>query len=68
MVVETLVASDLPGYYNPIPLSLRNNVDLGVFIRYQFNDEIHEVLADDNEPIYIPRKAHAISNIATKMR
>lgn len=26
--------SDLPGFFNPIPLSLRSSVDLGIFIRY----------------------------------
>ena len=25
--------SDLPGFYNPIPLSLRGDVELGIFIR-----------------------------------
>ncbi|CAD7967529.1 unnamed protein product [Amoebophrya sp. A120] len=60
--------SDLPGFYNPIPLSLRNSVELGLFIRYQFNDEVHEVLANDSEPIYIPKKSHTISSIAKRIR
>ena len=25
--------SDLPGFYNPIPLSLRGDVELGIFVR-----------------------------------
>jgi len=60
--------ADLPGFYNPIPLSLRSSVELGLFVRYQFNNEVHEVLANDTEPIYIPKKSHTITNIAKRIR
>lgn len=36
--------------------------------RYQFNDEVHEVLANDTEPIYIPKRSHSISSITKRLR
>ena len=60
--------ADLPGFYNPIPLSLRDKVELGLFIRYQFGNEVHEVLCNDKEPIYIPKRSHSIANIAKRRK
>ena len=36
--------------------------------RYQFNDEIHEVIAGDTEPVYIPKKSHSVTHIAARMK
>lgn len=60
--------ADLPGFYNPIPLSLRNKVEVGIFLRYQFNEEIHEHIANDTEAVYIPKKSHNLTALAEKFK
>ena len=45
----------------------KTNIEVGIFIRYQFGDEVHEVLANDTEPVYIPKRAHSITNIAARL-
>ncbi|CAG2168818.1 unnamed protein product [Oppiella nova] len=45
--------AQLPGFYDPCM-----GEDKKLFIRYKFNDNIHEILVDDNQSVNIPSKAH----------
>ena len=47
-----------------------NQFEFAIIIinRYQFGDEVHEVLSDDTEPIYIPKRSHSITEITKRLK
>jgi len=51
--------SDLPGFYNPIFPS--EDIEAGLLIRYTFSGRMHQVLALDEEALWMPKKSHVVN-------
>lgn len=50
--------ADLPGFYNPAPL--RPDVELSLYVLYEFRGKLHEVIVGDRETLSLPFRRHAI--------
>ncbi|CAE8614949.1 unnamed protein product, partial [Polarella glacialis] len=50
--------SDLPGFYNPLPLDM--GVELSLYVLYEFRGSLHEVIVGDRETLSLPVRRHAI--------
>lgn len=52
--------ADLPGFYNPMPLS--EQVELSLYVLYSFKDALHEVTVEDSEDLQLPWKRHWVKD------
>lgn len=50
--------ADLPGFYNPLPLS--NDAELSLYVLYDFKGALHEVIVGDRETLRMPLRRHAV--------
>lgn len=50
--------ADLPGFYNPNPLN--PEVELSLYVLYEFKGHLHEVIVGDRETLSLPYRRHAI--------
>mmetsp|Transcript_24052 Transcript_24052/g.54302 ORF Transcript_24052/g.54302 Transcript_24052/m.54302 type:complete len:363 (-) Transcript_24052:70-1158(-) len=50
--------ADLPGFYNPAPLD--SDVELSLYVLYEFKGLLHEVLVGDHETLSLPFRKHAV--------
>jgi len=50
--------SDLPGFYDPLPLDA--DAELSLYVLYEFRGLLHEVLIGDRETLSLPFRKHAI--------
>lgn len=50
--------ADLQGFYNPAPFD--PNVELSLYVLYEFRQQLHEVLVGDREQLRVPMRKHAI--------
>ncbi|KAF4650127.1 hypothetical protein FOZ61_000655 [Perkinsus olseni] len=65
-----LAKSDIPGFYNPIPLHLQQQYGrdadgtsmeaASLYVVYEFKGKLHEVTVNDTDPLWLPLKSHAI--------
>lgn len=53
-----LSKSDLPGFYNPTPLD--TDVELSLYVLYEFKGMLHEVIVGDTEPLSLPLRRHLV--------
>eukprot|EP00927_Polykrikos_kofoidii_P037069 TRINITY_DN3123_c0_g1_i3.p1 TRINITY_DN3123_c0_g1~~TRINITY_DN3123_c0_g1_i3.p1 ORF type:complete len:360 (-),score=57.78 TRINITY_DN3123_c0_g1_i3:265-1344(-) len=50
--------SDLPGFYNPVPLDYL--MELNLYVQYDFLGRLHEVVVGDCETLSLPYRKHAV--------
>jgi len=50
--------ADLPGFFNPAPLD--PEVELGLYVLYEFKGILHEVNVGDRETLSMPYRRHAV--------
>jgi len=50
--------ADLPGFYNPLPLDL--DVELSLYVLYEFRGNLHEVIIADRETLSLPYRKHVV--------
>merc|ERR1719375_419153 len=50
--------SDLPGFYNPLPLN--EETELELYVLYEFRGSLHEVIVGDRETLSLPYRKHAV--------
>jgi len=50
--------ADLPGFYNPLPLE--TDMELSLYVLYEFKGRLHEVIVGDRETLSLPLKKHAV--------
>lgn len=50
--------ADLPGFYNPTPLD--TDVELSLYVLYEFRGLLHEVIVGDRETLSVPVRKHAV--------
>jgi len=50
--------ADLPGFYNPVPLN--PEVELSLYMVYEFQGRLHEVFVGDREALSVPMRKHAV--------
>eukprot|EP00812_Abedinium_dasypus_P009013 NODE_2733_length_885_cov_377.040964.p1 GENE.NODE_2733_length_885_cov_377.040964~~NODE_2733_length_885_cov_377.040964.p1 ORF type:complete len:217 (-),score=71.09 NODE_2733_length_885_cov_377.040964:217-867(-) len=50
--------ADLPGFYNPAPLDME--VELSLYVLYEFRGTSHEVTVDDYDTLRMPLQKHAV--------
>jgi len=55
----TYSKADLPGFYNPTPLN--SQVELSLYVLYDFRETLHEVIVDDRESLTMPLRKHLVS-------
>ena len=52
--------ADLPGFYNPIPLTEEAERPCALYVQYDFKGFRHEVSVSDNDALWLPLKGHAV--------
>merc|ERR1711865_947894 len=50
--------ADLPGFYNPSPLDME--LELELYMLYEFKGKLHEVIVGDHQMLSCPRRAHSV--------
>eukprot|EP00928_Gymnodinium_smaydae_P004717 TRINITY_DN11606_c0_g1_i2.p1 TRINITY_DN11606_c0_g1~~TRINITY_DN11606_c0_g1_i2.p1 ORF type:complete len:555 (+),score=84.56 TRINITY_DN11606_c0_g1_i2:107-1666(+) len=50
--------SDLPGFYNPVPLDF--NLELHLYVLYDFRGQLHEVIVGDRCKLIMPYRKHTV--------
>lgn len=50
--------ADLPGFYNPAPLN--PEVELSLYVLYEFRGNLHETFVADHETLSLPLRKHAV--------
>lgn len=50
--------ADLPGFYNPAPLD--TEMELSLYVLYEFKGHLHEVIVGDRETLSLPYRKHAV--------
>jgi Domain of unknown function (DUF3395)/DnaJ domain len=55
------VKADIPGFYNPIRINQKSAKKCYLYVLYEFKGIRHEVTVSDNEAVWLPLKAHALS-------
>ena len=53
--------ADLPGFYNPIPLTEEADRPCALYVQYDFKGFRHEVSVSDNDALWLPLKGHAVA-------
>jgi curved DNA-binding protein CbpA len=51
--------ADLKGFYNPSPLD--KELELELYVLYEFKGKLHEVIVGDRDMLSCPRRAHAVA-------
>lgn len=51
--------ADLPGFYNPTPLN--TEVELSLYVLYDFRGQLHEVIVGDRETLSLPFRRHQVA-------
>jgi len=59
---KTRTKADLPGFYSPILPS--EDIEAGLLIRYTFSGKMHQVIALDEDPVWMPKKSHVVNTDA----
>eukprot|EP00448_Togula_jolla_P014049 CAMPEP_0170580936 /NCGR_PEP_ID=MMETSP0224-20130122/6773_1 /TAXON_ID=285029 /ORGANISM="Togula jolla, Strain CCCM 725" /LENGTH=328 /DNA_ID=CAMNT_0010904041 /DNA_START=30 /DNA_END=1013 /DNA_ORIENTATION=+ len=50
--------ADLPGFYNPLPMD--HDIELSLYVLYEFKGNLHEVIVGDRETLSLPFRKHAV--------
>lgn len=57
--------ADLAGFYNPAPMDME--LELELYVLYEFKRQLHEVIVGDREMLSCPLRAHAVAKMPGQM-